>query len=218
MGRWVVDRSLSSSCCRVLLFAILSLRSLFGGHENGTTPKTDNHQPVLKGQPAEKRVTHRLASLFRRQFHLDHECLLNLDSEIIPPRCHRVAIRPRKVAAAALCTQVSRRNRVVKKGLFLDRVGQLDAVVSGVVRQFSLPSSSSDCGWLVGTHRGDRSPLGGTAAGSELIHPAPFHAHPLSSFCSSSAVEAAAFPVLTHTVSVRITSNIVWVDVVIVMV
>ena len=121
---------MSCSCCRVLLFAIRSLRSLFGGHENGTTPKTDNHQPVLKGQPAEKRVTHRLASLFRRQFHLDHECLLNLDSEIIPPRCHRVAIRPRKVAAAALCTQVSRRNRVVKKGLFLDRVGQLDAVVS----------------------------------------------------------------------------------------
>jgi len=156
---------LSCSCCRVLLFAILSLRSLFGGHENGTTPKTDNYQPVLRGQPAEKRVTHRLASLFGGHengttpktdnhqpvlkgqpaekgshivshlsslgnFILIMECLLNLDSEIIPPRCHRVAIRPRKVAAAALCTQVSRRNRVVKKGLFLDRVGQLDAVVS----------------------------------------------------------------------------------------
>ena len=219
----------------LLLLAILSLRSLFGGHENGTTPKTDNHQPVfLKGQPAEKRVTHRLASLFPRQFHLDHECLLNRDSEIIPPRCHRVAIRLRTRKKGSCCGTAHPSLSSLSSGKKRD----CSSVASdNSMLLFQESSEAHSCSpaanettvrfaslffrlrLLVGTHRGDRSPLDGTAAGSELIHPAPFHAHPLSSFCSSSAVEsAAAFPVLTHTVSVRITSNIVWVDVVIVMV
>ena len=83
-----------------------------------TTPKTDNNSQMrerplnrLKGQPAEKMVTHCLTSLFRLllQLYLHHDCFLSW----IPPRradsrATTLPIWPRKVwRGAGHCTHQS---------------------------------------------------------------------------------------------------------------
>lgn len=143
-----VSRKLSISCCRAHLLVICGTNSKLlpidsylefqtSQWEFCTTPKTDKNRvrerPLnrLKGQPAEKMVTHCHTSLF-----LPSLVATSSSSWLLPlfpshgfsreastlPRYHRVPIRPRKVRRGwrgALHTKVSCHNRVVKKWLFL---------------------------------------------------------------------------------------------------